>query len=278
MPSRTLEPAATNLPPPKPSSTPSPTRVFSDTNLYIHLPPQASQHQPLRVIYVLHGYGSQGESFAQGLVAEADRNSWVIVAPTMAYQDYMQVASLMDDDLKISQMLYDTLNLLPARLNLKLDQHVLLYGFSRGAQLAHRFALLHPDRVGAVVSLSAGSYTLPLERSRDRDQTALPFPFGVSDLEKHLGHPLDKPNFNAISFWIAVGERDNQTNDVPRAFDPYVGGTRIERARNFVNVLVSLGIDARLIIFPNTGHEVTPEMRQGALKFLREDELLDKWN
>lgn len=263
-----------------PKSTPVPTvlHLFKEPDLYIRLPSQADQRQPLRVLLVLHGMGARGEAFAQSLIADADRNNWMIVAPTMPYQDYMQPALVMDDDLKISQMLLDTLDMLPARLNLKLKQHVLIYGFSRGAQLAHRFALFHPERVADVATMSAGTYTLPTEHSKDDMVNPLPFPFGVGDLQKHLGHPLDSANFRQISFWIAVGERDNQPKDVPRAFDPYVGQTRIDRARAFASALTSLGIDTRLVIFPNTGHEVTTEMRKGALQFLREDELKDNLN
>ena len=258
---------------PKSTSVPAVLHLFKDKDLYIHVPPQADPLKPMRVLYVLHGMGARGDAFAQSLLADADRNNWIVVAPTMAYQDYMQTALVMDDDLKISQMLVDTLSVLPTRLNLRIKQHVLLYGFSRGAQLAHRFALLHPERVETVAMLSAGSYTLPMEHAKDDATKLLPFPFGVGDLQKHLGHPLDAVDFRQISFWIAVGERDNQPGDVPRSFDPYVGQTRVDRARAFTNALTSLGVNARLVIFPNTGHEMTSEMRKGALQFLREDEL-----
>jgi predicted esterase len=278
LPITATQPPTVNPSDAKPTATRRVPLVFSDANLYIHLPPQASQHQPLRVLYVLHGMGANGDSFAQALIADADRYNWVVVAPTMEYHDYMQPAPLMEDDLKISRMLLDTLDAMPARLNLKLDQHVLLYGFSRGAQLAHRFALLYPERVATVATISAGSYTLPLERAKEGDSEPLAFPFGIGDLEKHLGHPLDAVNFKQISFWIAVGERDNQSSDVPRAFDPYLGVTRIDRARAFSTALQKLGIDTRLVIFPNTGHEITAEMRKGAIQFMREDEIKDNMN
>ena len=248
-------------------------RLFKESDLYIHVPPQADQRQPLRVLFVLHGMGARGDAFAQSLISDADRNNWVLVAPTMAYQDYMQPTLVVEDDLKISQMLFDTLEVLPARLNLKLNRRVLVYGFSRGAQLAHRFALLHPERVSTVATMSAGSYTLPLEHPKNDNVNPLPFPYGVGDFQKNLGHPLDTTNFCKVSFWIAVGERDNQPGDVPRSFDPYVGQNRIDRARAFANALSGLGMDARLVIFPNTGHEITNEMRKGAIQFLREGDL-----
>lgn len=256
-----------------PQPTRASVRLFKDSDLYIHLPPQVDQRQPLRVLFVLHGMGARGDAFAQSLIADADRNNWVIVAPTMAFQDYMQPALVVEDDLKISQMLIDTLEVLPTRLNLKLNRRVLVYGFSRGAQLAHRFALLHPERVSTVATMAAGSYTLPVEYPKGDNVNPLPFPYGVGDFKKNLGHPLDTTNFCKVSFWIAVGERDNHPGDVPRAFDPYVGQNRIDRARAFANALSGLGMDARLMIFPNTGHEITNEMRKGAIQFLREGDL-----
>jgi hypothetical protein len=45
---------------------------------------------------------------------------------------------------------------------------ILVYGFSRGAQMAHRFSMLYPDQVAAEATLSAGSYTLPQALDADR--------------------------------------------------------------------------------------------------------------
>lgn len=254
-----------------------PPRPFSASDLYLHLPPQANQQQPLRVLLVLHGMGARGESFAKALGQETDRNNWLIVAPNLPYRDYMEPQQLMEDDLKITKMLADTLDALPARLNVKLYQRVLVYGFSRGGQLAHRFAILYPDRVEGVVTMGAGSYTLPAEtRHTDKGAQVLPFPFGVGDLKDYLGRSLDWSRFKRISFWIAVGEKDNRTNEVPRAFDSYLGNNRVERARSFEQALRAAGVDARLVIFPNAGHEVTGEMRKDATQFLRECELANR--
>jgi hypothetical protein len=65
---------------------------------------------------------------------------------------------------------------------------------------------------------------------------------------------------------------------VPRALDPYLGKTRVERARAFEQALRSLRVDSHLAIFPNAGHEVTADMRKSALQFLQNDELADHWD
>ncbi len=255
------------------------SQVFSDNELFIHLPPKPSHSQPVRVLLVLHGIGARGQPFADSLCSEAERNNWLLIAPNLPYRDYMEVQQLMEDDLKITRILVDTLDSLPTRLNLKIKNQVLVYGFSRGGQLAHRFALFYPNRVGSVVAMSAGSYTLPTEtRKSNLGTSLLPFPFGVGDLDKHLGRSVDWQNLKRVSFWIAVGEKDNYVSDVPRAFDPYLGDNRVDRARSFEQSLRASGIDARLVIFPNAGHEVTGEMRKSAVQYLRDRELANNFD
>lgn len=265
--------------PPTPTPVAKPKHPLEGAELYVHLPPQANPQQPLRVLLVLHGMGGSGEPFSQNLLREAERNHWVIVAPTFQYHDYLDPKQLREDDIHFAKRILDTLDVLPQRLNVKLRQHILIYGFSRGAQLAHRFAYFYPDRVGSVVALSAGAYTLPAEkRSSAQGTQVIPFPYGVGDLQECVGKPIDWQALRQVSFWIGVGARDDQANDVSRAFDPYGGKTRVERARTFQQALQAIGIDARLVIFPDAAHEVTSQMRASALQFLRDDESADHWD
>lgn len=260
---------------PAPAAAHRPASKQVSWDVFVHLPPDAAQHTPLRVLLALHGMGGKGDKFAQGLLPEADRNGWVVIAPTLPYErNYMDPVQLMDEDLRFLETLHVLVSSLPERLGLKLHSRVLVFGFSRGAQIAHRFALFHPEQVESVAAISAGSYTLPLAKINTQP---VKFPYGIADLSQQLGEPLNMSEFQRISFWIAVGAKDNRQADVARAFDAYDGLTRVERAQTFANTLRSLGIDVYLTIYPNADHEVTLEMREGALKFLRQDELADNW-
>lgn len=251
-------------------------RPFQDAELYIHLPSQPHARQPLRVLLALHGMGNQGEAFSQNLIKITDANGWVLVAPTFPYRDYFDPQQLMEDDIQLSKRLVDTLDVLPQRLNLKLYRQVLIYGFSRGAQLGHRFAYFYPERVKSIAALSAGAYTMPTEKIVSaKGAQIVPFPYGVGDLQECIGKPIDWQALRRVTFWIGVGERDNQPLDVARAFDPYGGRTRVERAQSFKHALEKLGIEVYLVIFPNATHEITPAMRASALQFLGEEELAD---
>ncbi len=244
-------------------------------DLFVHRPPGAAPQQALRVLLVLHGMGGQGNAFAKPLVAAAERNQWLLIAPTIPYNsNYMDPVQVMQEDLVLGNELHTLLDELPVRLGVRLKPHALVLGFSRGAQLAHRFAFFHPEQVETVAAISAGSYTMPFAK---RDDKVLSFPFGIGDLTERLGEQVNWDSFKRISFWIAVGGKDNRPADVARAFDPYCGRTRVERAKAFEGALHDLGIDAQLAIFPDADHEVSADMRDSALRFLTLDETADNW-
>ncbi len=264
------------IPAPQVAELPHP---YESLELFIHLPPDAAKYQPLRVLFVLHGMGGRGTAFSSSLVSEADKNHWLLIAPTLPYTDYMNMTTLLAEDIRYTGMLADMMNHLPKKLGLRLRQHALVYGFSRGAQLAHRFGIFYPENVEAVAAISSGSFTLPsANRNNSSDSTPLKMPYGISDLELYLGHVMNSAELKKVSFLIEVGENDNVPDDVPRQFDPYVGKTRVDRARAFQKELLSDGISARLTIFPGTGHQLTNDMITSAIQFLRDEELRKKLN
>ncbi len=255
-----------------------PANPFAPHELFVRLPSKLNAQSTVRVLVVLHGMGGRGEPFSQNLIQDAEKNNWLLIAPNLPYRNWLDPQLLMEDDILLSKRLLDTLDVLTQRLEVKTRRRVMLYGYSRGAQLAHRFAYFYPERVASVVTISAGTYTLPAEkRTNEKGVTQLiPFPYGVGDLNECVGKPLNWQELKKISFWIAVGERDNQPSDVPRAFDTYVGDNRVARAQTFQRALQVLGINARLVVFPNMGHEPVPDAPRSAMEFLRADEITNR--
>jgi pimeloyl-ACP methyl ester carboxylesterase len=139
---------------------------------------------------------------------------------------------------------------------------VLLFGHSRGAQLALRFTEINPDQVAGVAAISAGTYTLPVSIDASSGQT-LEFPYGIANLaQTDGGETFDAADFASVPIWIGVGSADNNTADVPSAWSPYIGSNRVARAQNFTATLQKLGADVSLTIFPNTDHTLTEAMRR----------------
>jgi predicted esterase len=228
----------------------------------VFIPASVDPERPVPMLLALHGMGGNGGRIAARLASCAEQNGWVLIAPTFAYRDYMDLDQVRQDDREDLPRLLDLIDDVESRLadqGLQVDDDLFVYGFSRGGQLAHRFAFFYPDRVAGVASLSAGSYTLP--------RPELDFPFGVADLRDYVGHAFDPEALTGKPFWVGVGASDTQAEQVPRRFDPFIGPTRLERATRFSDALQQLGANVQLNVFSGAGHEETALMRQRACAF-----------
>jgi pimeloyl-ACP methyl ester carboxylesterase len=221
---------------------------------------------PYQVLLVLHGMGGNGPDFARDLFDQADKNGWLIIAPTIDYGDWTNPAVVAQEDPMLILALNDYLDSLPRMVGAPVRHLILLLGHSRGAQLAHRFAEFRPDRVLAVAALSAGTYTLPATAGPNGN---LNFPFGVQDMDHYAGHAFDQQRFDSVAIWVGVGGQDTNPGDVPRQWDSIEGATRVQRARAFEAAVQQLGANAQLRVFGDARHELTGEMRSAACDFLQ---------
>jgi predicted esterase len=234
----------------------------------LYLPTNAAARQPLQVLVAIHGMGGDGASFAAPLLAQAERNGWIVVAPTLAYGDWRDPEQVRRDDSTFLPQIKALIESLPARTGLQIRPGTMLYGFSRGGQMVHRFASFYPRSTLAVASFSCGTFTLPTRTVPDDPSRLLLFPYGLGDLERYTGRPLDVDGLRQVSFLIGVGARDTQSADVPRQWDPYVGTNRVERAQTYERALENLGARAQIELFPNSAHGESDAMRSRAMEFL----------
>lgn len=153
-------------------------------------------------------------------------------------------------------------------------QRVDLFGFSGGAQLAHRFAMLYPHRVGTLHLAAPGWYTLP--------DAMQPWPLGLGQ-----GRSRRFRRFNAASLsrlqlqqylslpvrvWVGAQDigRDASLRQTAE-LDALQGKTRLDRAFRYVEIFErtarSMGIapDIDLTVLPGCGHDFTECDRIGGL-------------
>jgi pimeloyl-ACP methyl ester carboxylesterase len=218
------------------------------------------------VLLALHGQAGTGPGIAQRLRECAERNGWLLIAPTLAYRDFLDPDQVRQDGEENLPAVHALLDQVRAAMGLQANPRVFVYGFSRGAQMAHLFAMTYPHEVLAVAALSAGSYTLP--EDEDASHAPLDYPFGVADLESVTGESFDSDAFMKIPFWIGVGAADTNPLDIGRAWDPYEGQTRVERAQAFAAQLAANGAAVSVNMFSGVGHEETASMRAAACAFL----------
>jgi len=238
-------------------------------DLYIREPQGVADDQPRQVVVALHGMGGNGPDFGGSLATQADAHGWLIVAPTIRYGDWTDPDKIAREDPALIAWLSDEINALITNADRPTQQQVLLFGHSRGAQLALRFTEVHPEQVAGVAAFSAGTYTLPMTRFNGTH--TLEFPFGVANLaQDDGGKAFDAGEFRSVPIWIGVGGNDTNPNDVPDAWDSYIGDDRLERAQQFANVLSNMGADVTLKIFPGADHNLTEDMKVAGCKALAE--------
>lgn len=253
-----------------PSAHAEPAATFDPASVFVYVPPGAlGRTEPLQAVFALHGMGDEGKRFCQGFLNAAERNGWVVVAPTFRYRNWMEPTTVAEDDVALTAQLAAALDGLGERIGHPVRRRAMLLGFSRGAQLAHRFALAYPERTRAVAAVSAGTYTFPGKAlATPEGSRPLPFPFGTADLEARSGHPIDTKLLGGIPFWVAVGGADRNADDVPRQWDSIFGNTRVQRARSFARALMAAGVPASVTVYPGLGHGMAPEMMRGVASFM----------
>lgn len=111
-----------------------------------------------------------------------------------------------------------------------------LFGYSGGAQFAHRYVLAHPHRVTRAVVAAAGWYTMPDHRRR--------FPYGIRSTAKLPGVSFNPEEFLHVPIHALVGtlDKDDQNLRHTDRLDRQQGRTRVERARNWTDAMAEASI------------------------------------
>lgn len=145
-----------------------------------------------------------------------------------------------------------------------------LFGFSGGAQFAHRFAMLHPGVVSRLITSSAGWYTFP-------DDAAFPYGLaprpGRSDSwAPRLTARLDQ--FLALPMHVCVGAHDNSPDPNTRTgpeINAQQGLHRRARAMRWAEAVRStaqardIPSSVEFVALPSCGHNFRNCMTRGGL-------------
>ena len=140
-----------------------------------------------------------------------------------------------------------------------------LFGYSGGAQFAHRYLMAHPHRVAGAVVAAAGWYTFP--------STQVKFPYGILSSRKLSKVIFNPEEFLRVPVNVLVGERDvdlTQLRSNP-LLDEQQGKNRVERAQKWVATMRAVaetyGIEpcASYTEIPAIGHAFSEFCQRGAL-------------
>lgn len=233
----------------------SPAFLLVDKNIFpahytiYEIPPQTpmglsclvaipDQYDPdLRPLVTVHGISRDVEGMVSYITQHLTPSmSRIVIAPLFDRQNwkgYQRVVDSCRADLALLSLLED----LKTR-GIADTRKVELFGYSGGAQFAHRFALLYPHLIERLMVCSAGWYTFPDDRK---------YPYGLSVPKKRMAGYTTFSRRNLESFLkmrieVYVGETDTIVDANTRSgreIDDQQGVHRLARARKWVAALQS---------------------------------------
>jgi pimeloyl-ACP methyl ester carboxylesterase len=211
--------------------------------------------QPLVVV---HGISRNAVEIVLRFTPLARRFGVPLIAPLFPRESYGMYQQVIDrrSGVRSDLALFDMVSDAAARWGFSADRFA-LFGFSGGAQFAHRLTMLHPERIGTCIPASAGWYTMP--------DPASAWPLGLADAP--LG-PLDREALAEVPIHTLVGRRDTGCGDALRrnpALDAAQGETRLQRARTWHRAMRKSGMhpDSTLTVLPRTRHSFASAERRG---------------
>lgn len=231
---------------------------------WLALPERLDLQQPALV--AVHGIRRNAEEQARLFGPRLAAQGRVVIAPVF---DAVQWPHYQRLGAGAAPALAALLDALAGALAMRL-QTVDLFGFSGGAQFAHRFAMLHPGRLRRLSLASAGWYTFPDDA---------PYPLGLGAAESghrtrsaRMQSQLDA--FLALPIDVCVGERDSQRDANTRSgarIDAQQGRHRRARASRWSEAVAieaavrGVRAQVRFAVLPGCGHSFRQCVQRGGL-------------
>ncbi len=202
-----------------------------DIDYHVYRP--ASAGAGARVVVAVHGISEHAAGHARAFAPLAERHGVVLVAPHFAqpqFHDYQRLGRMgrgARADLALERVLEEV-----ARTTGASTGRFFLFGFSGGAQFAHRYLMARPGRVVSAALASAGWYTWPDPKRR--------YPQGLGRNRRLPDVVFDADAFLRVPVLVTVGDRDVERDPALRtseALDRRQGRHRAERAARWARAM-----------------------------------------
>jgi pimeloyl-ACP methyl ester carboxylesterase len=221
-------------------------------------------------LVVLHGISRNADELVDLFTPEAESAGRIVVVPHFSqavWPHFQRPCRAARPDQALLALLAHLSMMDPAFCG-----PVDLFGHSGGAQLAHRFAMLYPQKVGRLNLAAAGWYCLP--------DASMAYPYGLGEgaapgcVSWVRRHRQALPTYLRLPVRVFVGTEDTLRDGTLRSsplLDRVQGLTRIARAETFVDRFraaakeCGLDPDITLTRLTGVGHDVAQAIRQADL-------------
>lgn len=234
---------------------------------WVSVPARIDPQAP--VLVAVHGIGRAARSQAQAFMQRAAQQGRMVVAPRFEASRWPNYQRLGRSGQRADVALLSLLESIGFQWRVN-TRRIALFGYSGGAQFAHRFALLHPHRVQNLCICASGWYAWPDEQPLPPVRPAKLGAIGPNSAlsEQRMSRFLQLPIEVVVGADDCV--RDTNTRSTP-LIDAVQGPDRLTRARRWVAALQaaaqarSLPAPARLTVLPGAGHDFQQCLADGRL-------------
>jgi pimeloyl-ACP methyl ester carboxylesterase len=240
------------------------SRLDSRFGYLAYIPRDAAR--ALQTLVVIHGSDFNHELVCRYFAAVAEEAGCVVLAPLFApagtaNPDPNGFKFLRSSHADYDRVLLDMVGEAGERFGCARERF-LLFGFSGGAQFAHRFLYVHPGRLHAASIAAPGMVTLI-----DPGRPAWAGTRGLGDL---CGNDLDLTQVKRVRVQLLVGSRDTQPHvgGAGEELYNYAGENRVERLRTLMVNYQLHGIPVAHHEVAGAAHEFEP-LAAVAVPFLR---------
>jgi pimeloyl-ACP methyl ester carboxylesterase len=237
---------------------------------WVSVPAQIDPQAP--VLVAVHGIGRAARSQAQAFMQRAAQQGRMVVAPRFEASRWPNYQRLGRSGQRADVALLSLLESIGFQWRVN-TRRIALFGYSGGAQFAHRFALLHPHRVQNLCICASGWYAWPDEQPLLPARPVRPAKLGAIGPNSALSEQR-MSRFLQLPIEVVVGAkdcvRDQNTRSTP-LIDAVQGPDRLTRARRWVSALQAaaqardLLAPARLTVLPGAGHDFQQCLAHGRL-------------
>ncbi len=249
------------------------SKEYEGTKYFYYIPETANSRRKtaLRTLVLVHGKDSAADAFVEMWAEVAEKIRVAIVAPVFDSRVFPDYNGLNIQgpraDLKLLEIIKDANSIWPIN-----TEKFYIYGHSAGAQFAHRFAMVHPERIVKGVASAAGNYTFP--------DANVPYLYGIKQTEEANDIKFDVDAFAQLKFAVIVGALDTDPN-VTDGTDAQ-GKNRAERAWKFYRAMKKhaenndIASKLRFAKIPKVGHDfrgTTPWSEQYLFGYKRKPEV-----
>lgn len=241
------------------------TAIFASTidprlHMLLYVPPTAADGRKLELLVAVHGTGrTSAIDFRDGFAEFGLYNDCAILCPIFPMNVLGDGARsgykyLIEGDIHYDEVVLSMV----AEMGAKYQQdwsRFAMFGFSGGGHFAHRFAILHPEKLWAASIGAPGSVTL-LDPDRD-------WWVGIRNLPELFGKPFDAAALAKVPVHMVVGAADLETWEITHARGSKywmegandAGKTRGDRLRTLARSFQAAGVAVQLDEVAGVAHD-----------------------